>query len=379
VLSVTLVTGTLPALVAENFALPQADQDRLFSQAAKDYNNNLFSNAQAEFEKVQGSRAQEARQYVDKIKAYNNAMYTANDIMRRDVDELDPKSAESAIQEYDKAIMIKADGPGNPQVKLSSAKHVKDLVVGRIKKTMDGLCKSALDAHGKHRYPEAAGYACHLADQELTYSCGGEEADNLCQKYEADSKNPKPPQQPPSNLPEILIEGKTAYEGNDFKGAGILFAKVSSDPTAKEYLDKMSRYQSYMSQAVQLKKDSKYEDARAAFTSASDIKSNGPGNPRAGALQMELAEGLDQFFSGDYAAAIQHLDDYARGGGEKQPLAHFYLGASKLGRFYVTGSEDASLQRDALTDLKSAKKAGFKAESQDVSPRILQVYRDPAF
>ena len=88
VLSVTLVTGTLPALVAENFALPQADQDRLFSQAAKDYNNNLFSNAQAEFEKVQGSRAQEARQYVDKIKAYNNAMYTANDIMRRDVDEL---------------------------------------------------------------------------------------------------------------------------------------------------------------------------------------------------------------------------------------------------------------------------------------------------
>jgi len=42
----------------------------------------------------------------------------------------------------------------------------------------------------------------------------------------------------------------------------------------------------------------------------------------------------------------------------------------------VTGSEDATLQQDAMNDLKQAKQAGFKAATQDVSPKILQAYRD---
>jgi TolA-binding protein len=134
-----------------------------------------------------------------------------------------------------------------------------------------------------------------------------------------------------------------------------------------------------MAQAAQMSKDSKYGDARAAFTNAANIKADGPGNPGAGVLRMELAEGLEQFYSGHYDAAIQHLEKYAQSTGEKQPLAHFYLGASKLARFYVTGSEDAGLQKDALKDLAEAKQAGFEAESQEVSPKILQAYHDLEF
>jgi len=38
---------------------------------------------------------------------------------------------------------------------------------------------------------------------------------------------------------------------------------VSGDlrPSAKQYIEKISQYQSYMAQAAQLSKDSKYEDA----------------------------------------------------------------------------------------------------------------------
>jgi hypothetical protein len=131
-----------------------------------------------------------------------------------------------------------------------------------------------------------------------------------------------------------------------------------------------------MSQAEKLGKASSYEDARMAFTNAASIKPDGPGNPHEQALLMELEEGIDQFYSGDYVSATHNLEGYARDSTERAPLVHFYLGASKLARFFVTGSEDASLQQDALNDLKMAKQAGFNAKGQDVSPRILQAYNN---
>ena len=90
---------------------------------------------------------------------------------------------------------------------------------------------------------------------------------------------------------------------------------------------------------------------------------------------MELFLGLDQFYSGDYESAIQRLQECARTGTQKQPLILFYLGASKLARFFVTGSEDSILRQDALNDLKQAKQAGFKITGEDVSPKILQAYK----
>jgi hypothetical protein len=91
---------------------------------------------------------------------------------------------------------------------------------------------------------------------------------------------------------------------------------------------------------------------------------------------MELEQGIDQFYSGDYVSATHNLESYAQESSEREPLARFYLGASKLARFFLTGGEDANLQQDALNDLRKAKQAGFKARVQDVSPKILQAYKD---
>lgn len=45
-----------PVLLA--WALPQSEQDRSFKQAVQDYNNNRFTDAQAEFEQIKGTHAQ---------------------------------------------------------------------------------------------------------------------------------------------------------------------------------------------------------------------------------------------------------------------------------------------------------------------------------
>ncbi len=372
VVSMALVSGSLPMVAAGGLALPQSDPDRRFAQGVQEYNNNRFSDAQTKFERMQGPHAQEAQQYIDKIKAYQQAKGTADDIMRRNMDELDLDSVESAIRAYEKAIKIKSDGPGQPAQKLAGAKRIKVIIAENLNRM---TCDKALAAAEKHQYKEAADSACRLASSEPTYACGGNESTELCEQY----KKLLPPKTPPES--KVLAEAKAAYEGNDFPGASALFKTLPGNlrPTAKEYMDRISRYQSYMAQAAQQSKDSKYEDARAAFTNAANIKADGPGNPGAGVLRMELAEGLEQFYAGNYVAAIQHLQEYAQSKGEKQPLAHFYLGASKLARFFVTGSENAGLKQEALKDLADAKQAGFNAESQEVSPKILQAYHDLEF
>jgi len=134
-----------------------------------------------------------------------------------------------------------------------------------------------------------------------------------------------------------------------------------------------------LTQGEALNRESKYNEAGAAFRNAANIKADGPGSPQTQILSMELLQGMDQFYSGDYTSATQHLETYASESTERQPLAHFYLGASKLARFFLTGSEDASLRQEALNDLKVAKQAGFKITGQDVSPKILQVYKELAF
>jgi len=379
----TALAATCPAFAAP---FPQADQDQTFTQAVENYNQNRFPDAEAQFEKVQGSHAQEAQQYIAKIRAYRDAIGTAKGIMNRSLNELDSRSLEIAIEKYNEAIIIKADGPWHPVQEIVKARALKAQIDQKqgARMTMDrDFCRGALAAKGQHHYKEAALYSCPLANDNPSYSCGGDEAVHLCEQMTQLAKmaNNEGRQVQTGTRASNLDKAQAAYQKNDFGRARVLFGQAPADlkPAADEYLDKISRYQDSMAQGEKSNQAGRYEEARTAFTNAANIKSDGPGDPRAKASLMELAEGLDQFYSGDYASASQHLAAYARVSTEKQPLAHFYLGASKLARFFLAGGEDAGLQQDAMNDLRIAKQAGFKADGQDVSPKILLAYKDLTF
>jgi hypothetical protein len=366
----------------------QSDQDALYNQAVQDYLQNRFSDASAKFEKVQGPHAQEAQQYIAKIKAYKDAIAVAKGITARSGDELDASSLEYAIQKYQEAIKIKPDGPWHPGDDMEKAKALKGQVEQRQaagNKAMDHVfCDKAQGAAQEHHYREAARFSCTLAYDNPGYPCGGDEAVHMCdQMTELAKLDKSPPMELRSAAPENggLDKAKAAYDKNDFERARAQLRQVSGDlkSAAAEYLEKISRYQEAMAQGETLSRESKYEEARAAFSNAGKIKADGPGNPQNQVLLMELLQGMDQFYSGDYAFATQHLEAYARESTERQPLAHFYLGASKLARFFLMGGEDTNMRQDALNDLKVAKQAGFKATGQDVSPKILKAYKDLTF
>ena len=403
-----LISGLTCVFFLSGGGSAQSDQDSLFSSAVQLYQQNQFRGALDKFKQVNGSHAAEAKAYVGKINTYVEAWSAATTVLQRSSDERDARSLDYAIQELQIAMSIKADGPGHPDQQLARARQMKlDLQQGTssgLKKpnansdtSKDGdasLCDRAVAAAAQHDYKQASKLSCMLANENPAYSCGGNEAVYLCHlntdlvKDLSTTDQPKKPvavQQSapvtPALKPMAVANGdfekaKAAYDKNDFERARALFEKVNGDAksAAGEYLDKISHYSNSVSSGEKLSRDGKYADAQAAFLNAAGIKLDGPGNPQGRAGAMELLLALDQFYSGDYASATQHLEACAKANAGKPALVHFYLGASKLGQFLLTGSEDDVLHQDALNELKQAKQDGFKPTS-DVSPKILDAYK----
>ena len=391
----------MPALLLLMLAVTNAwaqDSDALFAQAVDAYNKNQFTQAQSKFQQVSGAHAQEAQQYLSKMKAYQDAMEVAKSAMNRTPDEQDANNLAFAIQQFENAIKIKPDGPWNPADQLAKAREQKaqfDKTHAASSQAMDTqFCAKALDAAQKHHFKDAARYSCAVANDNPGYSCGGDEAVHLCQQNTDLAKLDKTPDsipekntdrgtpaQPESTSPTALDKAKAAYDANNFDRARSLFQRVDPDSkaAAADYLDKISRYTDAVATAEKQARGSQYDSARILFLAAVAIKPDGPGDPQDRASAMELFLGLDQFYSGDYQSAIQHLQNCAKTGTQKQPLVRFYLGASELAKYFVTGAEDSTLHQDALNDLKRAKQAGFNPTGQDLSPKILQVYKDLSF
>jgi hypothetical protein len=371
------------------------DADSLFSQAVDSYNKNQFADAQTKFKQVSGAHAQEAQQYLAKMKSYQDAMEVAKSAMNRTPDEQDANNLAFAIQQLETAIKIKPDGPWNPTDQLVKARALKaqfDKAHAASSQAMDTqFCAKALDAAQKRHFKDAAQYSCAVANDNPAYSCGGDEAVHLCQQNTDLAKLDK---SAPETIPEktpapveaaapsgALDKAKAAYNSNNFDRARTLFehADPDSKAAAADYLDKISRYTDAVTTAEKQARAAQYASARTLFVAAVAIKPDGPGDPQDRASAMELFLGLDQFYSGDYPSAIQHLQNCAKTGTQKQPLVRFYLGASELAKYFVTGAEDPILHQEALNDLKQAKQAGFKPTGQDLSPKILQVYKDLPF
>ncbi len=371
-----------------------AFQDDAFNQAVAAYNQNHFAEALAQFKRVSGPHAQESAQYIGKINSYQDAMSVAKGIMDRSADERDANSLAYAIQQFEKAIAIKPDGPWNPADQLARARALKaefEKAHASASKTMDSdYCAKALAAAQKHHYTEASQFICAVANDNPAYSCGGDEAVHLCQldtemekldniSEPVDTKRQPPPNPVPSQPSDAFDKARAAYDSNDFDRARALLARVDANakPAAGEYLRKISNYKDFYANGEKSSRAGDYQSALGAFNSAAAIKPDGPGTPQIAASRMELFLGLDKFYSGDYAAAIQHLQNCAQAGLQKQTIVHFYLGASELGKYFLSGNEDPSLRQQGVSDLLQAKQAGY-TPAQDVSPKILRIYKDLA-
>ena len=355
-----------------------------FTRAVHQYNANRFTDAQNLFSSVTGAHAQDAKAYLGKINSYKEALETAQTMLNRKEDEMDTASLGFTIREIQRALSIKADGPYHPAELLTRAKQLQAKIAqgerARAAVRDQELCRKTLDASNKHLYQEAKRYSCLVAYDDPSFPCSGNEAAYICQEMKElaashPGKSPAPSIE--DSASDVFTRAKNAYDSNDFQQAQQLFEQVTGEHhgEAKEFLDKIMRYNSAIEQAADANRASKYDDARLRYRQAASIKADGPGKPEEQAAMVDLQQGIDEFYSGRYPEAEQFLSTYNQESPGKADLAHFYLGASKLAQFYLAGGQDRSLERRALDEFREARKNGFSAEGQPVSPKILTAYQ----
>ncbi len=361
----------------------ESEQEDRYNQAVQAYTQNRFTDARTLFEGVRGSHSEEAKKYLGNIKAYKDAMEEAEGIMQRSPDELDPANLDVAIAKYQEAIAIKSDGPWKPKEKLEKATALKASLKRSgpsIEARERDLCSKFLNASKAHSYDQAKLMACALGNDDPAFSCGGDEAgplktgQNALVSAAGVHPNPTIPKDP-------FEKAKAAFDANDFEKARSEFQRVTGDDkaSAQEYLERINQYQSSMKEAARLAHDSKYEEARAAYLEAANRKPDGPGNPQEQAGSMALLQGLTQFYAGNYSQARESLAAYVQDNTTKANLAHFYMGACEMSRFFLAGGQDGSLREEALNDFRKAKEAGFQPKNLEVSPKILKVYEELAY
>jgi tetratricopeptide (TPR) repeat protein len=373
-----------------------AEQEDRFNQAVQAYNQNRFTDARTLFEGVKGSHSQEAKKYLDNIQAYRSALTDADSFMNKSSDELDAGNVDFAIKRYQDAIAIKSDGPWSPKEKLQKALDLKARLVQQSRpgtQSRDrGLCDNLLKAIAAKSYEQAKLAACAISHDDPGYSCGGDEALHLCQQMGElatlhPHSRPAPENAPGAAAPTNPVEGsktsalekaKAAFDANDFEKARIAFQQVTGEDkaSAQDYIIKISQYQDAMKRAAKSANNSQYEEARAAYQEAAKIKPDGPGSPQEQAGSMALQQALTQFYAGNYGNAHESLAAYVQDYTTKANLAHFYMGACELSRFFLAGSQDGSLREEALNDFRKAKEAGFEPKNLEVSPKILKVYEE---
>jgi tetratricopeptide (TPR) repeat protein len=365
----------------------QSEQEDRYNQAVQAYTQNRFTDARTLFEGVRGSHGEEAKKYLDNIQAYKSALTDADSFMNKSPDELDPANLDFAIKRYQDAIAIKGDGPWNPKEKLQKAIDLKAKLLqqgrpGTVSRDR-ALCDNLVKAIAAKSYEQAKLAACALAHDDPGYSCGGDEAVHLCQQMqELANLRPRSPVSPGAGSKASPFEAaKAAYDANDFEKARVSFQRVTGDDkaSAQEYLERINHYQNSMKEAAKLAHDSKFEEARAAYQEAAKVKPDGPGNPQEQAGIMALQQGLTEFYAGNYSQARESLAAYVQDNTTKANLAHFYMGACEMSRFFLAGGQDGSLREEALNDFRKAKEAGFQPKNLDVSPKILKVYEELAY
>jgi hypothetical protein len=91
-----------------------------------------------------------------------------------------------------------------------------------------------------------------------------------------------------------------------------------------------------------------------------------------------LKDIITTYYAGSYQDAEDRFKTYIYAKqGKKMGLANFYLGASMMTRYYLSGGNDQNLHREAVNKFKAAKAVdGFKAPDKFVSPKIMKAFEE---
>lgn len=307
------------AAQAKNAAAQESAMAQKFDQAVQAYKNNDFATAKALFSQITGNKQGDAQYYLGKMKQYEDAM--------NDGDRLaSAGNYKQAISSYNEAAAIKSDGPNDPRGRAQRAQQLM-ASAGRT----GGTTTTTTASTGNTTVQPRREIASAVVDTR-----------------------------PKVDVAKMMRDADAARKAGNIPDAiGKYTAVVSADPTnaqAKIALEQLKD---------QLKQQETASGAQSLPKASSDA-------------DVMLVKAIGEYYSGDYEQAEVHIQDYLDVNGSKTALSYFYLGASKLTRYYLNGAQDNDrrLMKEAQDAFRQAKQIpGFQPPDRYVSPKILKVYQ----
>jgi outer membrane protein assembly factor BamD (BamD/ComL family) len=295
-----------------------------FDQGVQAYQRNDFGGAKSALGGVSGSKEGEAKNYLNKIREYEQAMNEGERLASA-------QNYRGALGSYNEAATIKGDGPGDPRSKAS-----------QMERQMAAATTTTVPTTTTTTVPTTT-----TASKPPPPTTGTTTAKPL----EAAIKEPSRPQ---VDVAKLLREAQAAKDKGDISSArGKYLAILSADPNNRQV----------QAALVSLPKEQGTTAPKA--TSEADVL---------------LARAIGEFYKGSYEDAEFHIRLYLENNGGKAGLGQFYLGVSRLTRYFLRGAkpDDKRLMDDGVAALKLAKKtSGFKAPGEQyLSPKILKLYQD---
>jgi hypothetical protein len=292
-----------------------------FEQAVQAFNRNDFNGARGLFSQVTGgSHSGDAQNYLSRMKQYEAAMAEGDRLAAA-------KNYKAAQGSYNEAATLKSDGPGDPRGKAGQMASLG----ASPGATGAPPVTTATTAPPPSVTPSSTTTAPPRAPVALAV---------------------KEPSKPKVDVGKLLAEAEAAKAKGDIASAKSKYIAV-------------------------LAADDRNAQARVGLETLP--KETGPTQQKASSeADVMLAKGIREYYQGLFEKAETHISDYLDVNGSKTGLSHFYMGASKLTRFYLGGERDAGLKRDADAAFRLAKKtSGFNPPGESyLSPKILKAYQD---
>jgi tetratricopeptide (TPR) repeat protein len=305
----------------------EAAMSAKFDDAVGAYQSNNFNSAKSLFGQISGRREGEARNYLNKIREYEQAMGEGDRLASA-------SNFRGALQSFNDAATIKPDGPGDPR--------------GKAQRMQTELAKASGPAPTTTTVPPPTTTTATTRPPVTTPSSSGPTPSRV---VEAAVKEPARPQ---VDVAKLLREAESAKAAGNIPVARSKYlAALGADPSNRQARLGLET----------LPKETGTQAPKA--TSEADIL---------------LARAIGEFYQGKYDQAEVHIRDYLEFNGSKTALSQFYLGVTKLTKFYLNGerADERRLINEAGDHFKVAKKtAGFTApDNRLISPKILKAYQD---
>ncbi len=334
----------------ENEGKAAAEQERLFSEGVRLYEQGQLDQARQRFERVTGPKAGEARSYLQRIE---------QQLKSQGDEQREAASFNAAVDLFNRGDLPAARRGFDDVARMNGKrKSEAENYITRIDQTLNAR-----------------------REEDTTFQDGVRKFDR--KDFEGARA---------SFQRVVALNGSRKTDAQSYLGR--IDQELRAAAEAKKKADEVSRGGETPQQAVQRL----LGEARAAMgqrdykTALEKLQVAEVLDPRNPELQRLLAQareqqaeqalraGLQAYFEGRWDDAERSLSQYLEGNGRKRGLALFFRGATRSTRFFLSGEKDARQKELAQADFRAVGEASrnFRAPERYVSPKILDLYRASA-